>query len=140
MSKALKRGCQGDGGGRKTIVFDESKIREIKKLGAILNVSQLSDYLQVSESTFRKIRERQPEVGTAYKKARAQAIFTIGQTLFTKAANGDVASMIFWMKTQAHWSEKNIIEVEETLCPTVIKLVGPDYKEDEDDDDLLLDQ
>ena len=38
--------------------------------------------------------------------SRAKANATIGGALFNKAKGGDTAAMIFWMKTQAGWREK----------------------------------
>ena len=42
--------------------------------------------------------------------SRAKANATIGGALFNKAKGGDTAAMIFWMKTQAGWREKQAIE------------------------------
>ena len=42
--------------------------------------------------------------------SRAKANATIGGALFNKAKGGDTAAMIFWMKTQAGWREKQEIE------------------------------
>ncbi len=40
----------------------------------------------------------------------AKANATIGGALFNKAKGGDTAAMIFWMKTQAGWKEKSVVE------------------------------
>lgn len=40
----------------------------------------------------------------------AKANATIGGALFNKAKAGDTAAMIFWMKTQAGWKEKSVVE------------------------------
>jgi TorA maturation chaperone TorD len=39
--------------------------------------------------------------------AKAKANATIGGALFNKAKTGDTSAMIFWMKTQAGWREKD---------------------------------
>ena len=43
--------------------------------------------------------------------SRAKANATIGGALFNKAKGGDTAAMIFWMKTQAGWREKQELDV-----------------------------
>ena len=43
--------------------------------------------------------------------SRAKANATIGGALFNKAKGGDTAAMIFWMKTQAGWREKQELDL-----------------------------
>ena len=42
---------------------------------------------------------------TELERGRAKASAGIGQTLFQKAMAGDVASLIWWTKTQMRWTE-----------------------------------
>lgn len=44
------------------------------------------------------------------KAGDAKATAKVAQSLFQKAVNGDVASMIFWMKVRAKWSERIVQE------------------------------
>jgi hypothetical protein len=48
----------------------------------------------------------------------AQANATIGGALFNQAKNGNVAAMIFWLKTRARWRE---IEREKEIDPALQK-------------------
>jgi hypothetical protein len=41
---------------------------------------------------------------------KAKANSKIGQTLFQKAAGGDVTAMIWWSKTQMKWAETQKLE------------------------------
>lgn len=55
--------------------------------------------LKIDKKTLRK--HYRDEIDTATAKANSQ----VGQRLYQKALQGDVASMIFWLKTRAKWSE-----------------------------------
>lgn len=59
----------------------------------------------IDEKTLRK--HYRDEIDLA--KARANA--KVGGALFNKALSGDTAAMIFWMKTQARWSERAEMDV-----------------------------
>lgn len=57
--------------------------------------------------------------------AKAKANATIGGALFNKAKGGDTAAMIFWMKTQAGWREKqdvNHVSEDGSMTPQIYKL------------------
>lgn len=63
---------------------------------------QIAILLGCNPKTLRKHFETELAVGDA--KATAK----IAQTLFNKAVSGDTASLIFWMKARAGWSERVI--------------------------------
>lgn len=64
--------------------------------------SDVARIIGIDEKTLRK--HYRDELDLA--KARANA--TIGGALFNKAKSGDTTAMIFWMKTQAGWREKDV--------------------------------
>ena len=119
----MKRGKQGDGGGRPMIVFDEAQIAQIEALAAVMSKRQLCDYMSVGETTFREIEGRQPEVSDAYKRGKAKAIGSIGQSLIQQAKNGNIAAAIFYLKTQAGWRET---EQEQGNQNITLQIVRPD--------------
>ena len=45
-----------------------------------------------------------------YKKGKARAIGTVAKGLLQKARDGDTASTIFYLKTQAGWKETQVID------------------------------
>ena len=96
--------------GRKTIDFDEKQIEEVGRLAAYLTRDQLAAFFGISAATFDKIRERQPEVEMTYKRARADTIGKVAQSLVQDALDGDVTSRIFFLKTQGGWRETNVTE------------------------------
>jgi hypothetical protein len=119
----MKRGKQGDGGGRPMIVFDEAQIAQVEALAAVMSKRQLCDYMSVGETTFREIEGRQPEVSDAYKRGKAKAIGSIGQSLIQQAKNGNIAAAIFYLKTQAGWREN---EIELSNQNITLQIVRPD--------------
>lgn len=60
----------------------------------------IADVLNIDVKTLRKWYRAELDL------AKAKANATIGGALFNKAKSGDTTAMIFWMKTQAGWREK----------------------------------
>ena len=122
----MKRGKQGDGGGRPMIVFDQAQIAQIEALAAVMSKRQLCDYMSVGETTFREIEGRQPEVSDAYKRGKAKAIGSIGQSLIQQAKNGNIAAAIFYLKTQAGWRETEQEQGNQNITLQIVKPDGAD--------------
>ena len=80
--------------------------RQVEVLAGFgLPQQQIAILLGCDPKTLRKHFEVELSVGDA--KATAK----IAQTLFNKAAAGDTASMIFWMKVRAGWRETTRVEL-----------------------------
>lgn len=92
-------------GGRPPVVLTDEQIKQVEQLAGVLNQQQLADFFGITDRTFLEIKDRQPEVSSAYKRGRATAINGVGQGLLQKALGGDTASAIFYLKTQAGWRE-----------------------------------
>ena len=101
----MKKGNQGDGGGRPVVELTAEQVIELRALAAVLNKSQVADYFGISENTLRAIEKRQPEVSAAYKKGRVNQIAGMGSNLIQLAKKGNVTANIFYLKTQAGWKE-----------------------------------
>ena len=91
--------------GRPPITLTEMQKAEIETLAAVLSVQQIADYFGIARSTFFTMITRDSEIARNYHRGKARAIGSIAQSLITKARNGDTASMIFYLKTQAGWRE-----------------------------------
>ena len=120
----MKRGNQGDGGGRPVRVFSQEEIAQVEALAAVTSKKQMADYFGISETTLREIEGRQPDVSVAYQKGRAKAIARMGSSLIQNGLKGNVTAQIFYMKTQAGWRETD--ESEANRQPITINLIKPD--------------
>ena len=108
--------------------FTDDELENVERLAAVLSQQQLADYLGIAARTFRYHMERNEGLAAAYKKGRANAIALVGGGLLSKARQGDNTAMIFYLKTQAGWSEKTIIDLNAELPELIFKL-----QSDEDD-------
>ena len=104
-------------------VFDEEDIKEVERLASSLTVAQLADYFKIGLTTLYEVFKRQPLVAESYKKGKAKAVERIANVLQEHAINGGPGNMtaaIFYLKTQARWSEavpETKIEDETVLTP-----------------------
>ena len=97
--------------GRPRIEFSDEDIENIERLAAVLNQAQIADFLGCSERTLRNRMEEDPKIYAAYKRGRAAAINDVAKGLLQRAKEGDNTAAIFYLKTQARWSEKQELEV-----------------------------
>jgi hypothetical protein len=91
----------------------DEQIIQVEALAAYLSQEQIADYLGIGKTTWYEIIKRQPEVSERYKKGKSKAIGSIAQSLIEKAKNGDTASIIFYLKTQAGWKETTKTELSD---------------------------
>ena len=120
----MKKGNQGEGGGRPPRKFTVEEITQVEALAAVLTKGQVADYFGITEKTLREIEKRQPEVFTAYKKGRVKQCASMGNNLVKLAKEGNVAANIFYLKTQAGWKEPEA-DIQE-LPQLVVQVVQTD--------------
>jgi hypothetical protein len=53
------------------------------------------------------------DVKLAYKRGKAVAVDDVSRTLYQKALDGDTVAMIFYLKAQAGWSDKQVEQPQE---------------------------
>jgi len=103
--------------GRPPRVFSEDEIKQVQLLSSRLTKTQLADYFNISENTFREVEKRQPEVLEAYKKGKVQQIDEVVGHLLEQCRKGNITGIIFYLKTQAGWSEE---QQQSTHIPPMI--------------------
>ena len=90
--------------------LDDKQIAQVEALAAFLTLEQIADYFGMHRETFNAVCERQPEVFRQYKKGKSKAIANISQNLIKQAQDGNTTAAIFYLKTQAGWTEKQAID------------------------------
>lgn len=88
------------GGQNKHQPTDESRRYVRAMAGYGLREVDIARILEISRPTLEKHYEDELQDG------RAQATLKIAQTVYNKAAEGNMTAAIFWLKTRAKWSEK----------------------------------
>ena len=96
--------------GRPRTELTEEQIAQVEALAACLTQDQIADYFGIGRGTFQEMLKRDDRISVLYKSGRSKAIQDIANSLLMKARNGDTASAIFFLKTQAKWAEKQEIE------------------------------
>lgn len=87
-----------------------AKVERLAGLGTRLD--EIAIACDVSPSTLDRWL-KQPDVERAYRKGRIHATAEVAEKLFDLAMTGDVAACIFWLKSQAGWSDKPHQEEEQ---------------------------
>jgi len=101
-----------DKGGRRTKTLSKEDLVDLARLSKTCSQNQIADYFGISHATFIEIRKRQPEVDLVYKKGRVLAGEFVASKLIEAADAGNVAAMIFYLKTQCGWREKSESEID----------------------------
>jgi hypothetical protein len=107
--------------GRPRKTLTKEQIKEIEKLAAVLNQTQIADYIGIPDRTLRAIMTRDDDVSAAYKRGRTKAIGSVAQALIQQAQAGNTTAMIFYLKTQAGWRENDISE-DEDITPQKVQI------------------
>jgi hypothetical protein len=126
MKASIKK--QKNKGGRRPIVLSNEQITELETLAKDMTIEQIAEYFGISEKTFREIRDRDVTVFTAYKKGKAAGIKEAAGLLWSRMREGDTTSIIFYLKTQAGWSEKQQHEITNKGTPPILTYVVQDDK------------
>lgn len=121
--------AQGEGGGRPEKVLNEEQIIQVEALASVLTTEQIADYLGIGRTTFYSVMERQPEVAERYKRGRAKAVANISGNLIKQAQAGNITATIFYLKTQAGWSET--IGIQNLDPPKVVMKMPEGYESEE---------
>ena len=112
---------------KKSIILNDAQIAQVEALASYLTIEDIANYLGIGETTFYEIKNRQPSVSEAYKRGVAKARAFVGSRLMGYIKEQEntpikLNAIIFYLKTQAGWSEKSQIDVN---TKNVTPLVAP---------------
>jgi len=89
-----------------SVPITPAMIAEIEKLASEgLNNGQIRDYYGFSQSTWLNYKKCHPEIDTAFRKGKARTVKLVISKLMEKILEGNLSAIIFYLKTQAGWSE-----------------------------------
>ena len=112
--------------GRPAITLTDEQRAEMETLASVLNQDQIADYFGITRPTLAALMERDEDISLRYKRGKAKAIGKIAQSLVQKARAGDTTAMIFYLKTQAGWREKQEVDVtssDGSMTPQVVERI-----------------
>lgn len=92
--------------GRPQKALSDEQIAEVFQLASRLTKQQIADYLGISFNTLKEIEKRQPEVSEAIKKGKTHQTHEVVGHLLEQCRKGNITAIIFYLKTQAGWSEE----------------------------------
>jgi hypothetical protein len=101
-------------GGRPQKSLSEQQVQEVKTLAGVLSKQQLAAYFGMCENTLNEICKRQPEVFDAYRRGRAETTVQVVSALMDAIQRGDMRAIQFFLKTQAGWTEKRYLEINQS--------------------------
>lgn len=99
-------------GGRPMIVLTEEQKEKLTWMAPYLTTDMIADSLKIPRSTFFEILKRDEEVAGLYKKFKSDKVAEVASNLVNKAIGGDTTAAIFFLKTQAGWSENKLRTAE----------------------------
>ncbi|MFC1079591.1 antitoxin Xre-like helix-turn-helix domain-containing protein [Pasteurella multocida] len=115
---------------RKTKPKIEIDLDTVEKLSANgLTQQQIADALGISERTLRNRKSNSADFADAIKRGKAKGIAFVTNKLMEQIKSGNTTAMIFFLKSQAGWKEKQEIDLtnsDNSLRPTIIELVAPE--------------
>ena len=108
---------------RPQINLTDEQLSQVEALAAFLSQEQIADYFGIGKTTWFAMMNRSPEISERYKRGKARAIGSVAKGLLQKARDGDTASAIFYLKTQAGWREKDRDDAAQAESTQPVKIV-----------------
>jgi hypothetical protein len=113
--KKKKKKSDRKPGRQAKLTVTPSMIEEVKILaGRGLTAEQIYLYFGVHRDCWYDTIKRHPELGEAVKEGKIKALAMVAGKLMKAIHEGNLTAIIFYLKTQARWSENSNVKGEET--------------------------
>lgn len=87
---------------------DPAMILEVKRLSGLgLTREQIHNYYGMREDAWARRVKEYPELEMAMHQGKAEAIGKVTDKLWAKIEQGNMSAITFYLKTQAHWRERD---------------------------------
>lgn len=105
----------------KAFKLTDEILQEIKLLGGHgATLDHIRIYYGVEKNKFYAIAEENPAILDAIFEGRTKTMFSVAGALMQKIKEGNVAAMMFWLKTQGRWCENHVIGLTDTPRDKII--------------------
>lgn len=100
-------------GRRPSLIITKEILEKIEKMSGLgLTQIQIASYYGISHMTWHKMKNKDERIDRAVKKGKSEIIEVVAGKLMQQINSGNLTAIIFYLKTQAGWREKNSLEVE----------------------------
>lgn len=111
-------------GRKRAIEVTEELLIEVERMaGQGLTQVQIAAFYGVTARCWDKTKNRDKRIREAMRKGKAKTIVEVSGILMEHIRSGSVPAAMFYLKTQARWSEKNSLTVKSN-----VKSTQPIYK------------
>jgi hypothetical protein len=94
-----------------------------------LTIQECGDYFGLDPKDWAEWCEENPIAEARLKCGKAQAIAAAGEELLSQIELGKINAVIFYLKTQANFTEKSAVQIEESLKVMQMPVVPTDAVE-----------
>jgi len=113
----------------KLLQLNEAEISQIEALAVHGHTQQeISNYLGFSDRTFRNIKKRDEDMFSAYTRGRMKAKSFVSSRLIDYIKSDiksemNLKAIMFYLKTQGGWMEKQVIETKDVTPPELPSII-----------------
>jgi len=103
--------------------FSDAEIDQLRRLSPLVNEETIADFFGISTKTLWRIKKEQPEVDIVMRAGKAKLADKITKAFYDKCLEGNVPSMIFYLKCKQGWRETSSLEISTQEKPAMRTIV-----------------
>lgn len=112
--------------GRNPKPVDLNNIEKLASLG--VTVLQIAHFFDMTEKSFYRKAEKDPEIMNAVNRGRARGIVSASGKLYQKMQEGDTKAIMFFLRARAGWNDSTL-HVDHTFSEGMPKSPIANYRE-----------